>query len=361
MELKAVLVVGAEPTPETERWSGHPISSLELFGKPIVQHLVERLNRFGVDSVTIVVPQGHPVLQPTRGVNIVSSAPDQLWRSAETVFNLYAQDGAEIVVAMRVGPYIEFELEHILYFHHENKNRVTRLIDGDGQPLPLAIVDASRRNDAAFLFRSQLCETRVPGADLVFRGYVNPLRDIADFRRLAQDALMLDCELRPEAPEVKPGVWAAEDAVIEKGARLVAPCYIGGGAKVRAGAVVTRMACIERNSEVDLGTMVDDSSILPFSYVGPGLDICHSIVGYSKVANLPKNATVAIADPKLTAELATSAVKRRLGAYAESFTAAAAAVMTNLTSKRSAAPSETGNVEHGAAPAKSARAAAKAG
>jgi carbonic anhydrase/acetyltransferase-like protein (isoleucine patch superfamily) len=275
------------------------------------------------------------------------------------VFNLYAQSGAEIVVALRLGPYVEFDLEQILHFHHERKNRVTRVIESNGSSLEMCVIDASRRNDAAFLFRSELKETRVPSEDYVFSGYVNRLREIGELRQLTEDALMLDCELRPDGEQIKPGVWVGKDAEISKDARVVAPCFVGAGAKVQPGAVITRMSAVERHAEIDLGTVVENSNVLPLSYVGPGLDICHAVLGYSKIASLQRNATVALCDPKLTAELSSSRFVRAVGGYAETLTRAAAAVMTSFSSKRSAEPAEAATVEHAQRLEKS-RAAAKA-
>ena len=358
MELKAVVLVGSTD-PQAERWSAHPIANLEVLGKSIADHVIDRLQRFGVDSVTLIAAPGMWERAARRGVNVVTAAPDQQWRSAETVFNLYAQAGAEIVVALRLGPYVEFDLEQILHFHHERKNRVTRVVAGDGASLEMCVIDASRRNDAAYLFRSELHDTRVASEDYVFSGYVNPLREIGDVRRLTQDALMLDCELRAEAEQIKPGVWVAEGAEISRDARLVAPCYIGAGAKVRSGAVITRMSVVERNAEIDLGTVVENSSVLPLSYVGPGLDVCNAVLGYSKIASLARNATVAVCDPKLTAELSPSRVVRAVGGYAETLSRAAGAVMTSFSAKRNAEPGETANVEHAPRLEKS-RAAAKA-
>jgi carbonic anhydrase/acetyltransferase-like protein (isoleucine patch superfamily) len=366
MEIKAVVLVGNTDS-QTERWSQHPISCLEVLGKPVVDHVIDRLQRFGVDSVTLIAAPGTCERAPRRGVNIVTAAADQLWRSAETVFNLYAQAGAEIVVALRMGPYVEFDLEQIFYFHHERKNRVTRVVDPNGASLEICIIDGSRRNDAAFLFRAAFKEMRLPAEDYVFSGYVNHLREIADLRRLTQDALMLDCELRPDAEQIKPGVWVGDGVELSKDARLVAPCFIGAGAKVHSGAVVTRLSAIERNAEIDLGTVVEDSNILPLSYVGPGLDVCHAVLGYSKIASLPRNATVALCDPQLAAELSSSRFVRAVGGYAETVSRAAAAVITSFSAKRTAEPNEAANVEHASrtdqelAKLERSRAAAKAG
>jgi NDP-sugar pyrophosphorylase family protein len=361
MELKAILIQGGHPNPESERWAGLPISGLEMLGKPVFEHIADRLLRFGVDAVTLVTTQETAAQRRSgRRLNVITTAPAQLWRSAETVFNLYAQAGAEIVLAIRLGPYIEIDVDTLLHFHHERKNRVTRVLDPEGRSLDFCVIDASRRNDGACLFRSALRETRLPSEEFRFNGYCNALEQISDLRRLTQDALMLDCELRPAGTELKPGVWAADGASIAKDARLVAPCFIGANAKVRSGAVITRMSAVEHDAEVDLGTMIEDSSVMPLSYVGPGLDICHSVVGYSKVANLPRNATVAICDPKLAAELSPSPLVRKVGGLAETVSKAAAAIAGSFTSKHTAPAEDTAKVEHGAPAAERSQAAAKA-
>lgn len=360
MELKAIIVQGGTETAGgQEHWVGHALSSLEVLGKPVIEHVAERLQRFGVDGMTLVTSEPVTGARSRKGPNVVTAAAAQVWRAAETVFNLYAQTGAEIVIVMRVGPYVEFDLDMLLHFHHEKKNRVTRVVDANGRPLEIAVIDASRRNDAAVLLRSGLKEMRSAAEDFRFSGYVNPLHEIGDVRRLAQDALTLDCEIRPDGEQIKPGVWVGEGADVAKDARLVAPCFVGAKAKIHSGVVITRMAAVERNAEVDLGTMVEDSSILPLSYVGPGLDICHSIVGHSKIANLPRNATVTLCDPKLTAELSPSLLVRKVGALAEVIGAAASSVIGSITAKHSAAPAAAGEVEH-ATLAEKTRAAAKA-
>jgi carbonic anhydrase/acetyltransferase-like protein (isoleucine patch superfamily) len=360
MELRAILIQGGSHQPQSEQWTGQHISNLEVLGKPVIEHIIDRLQRFGVDMITIVTAEDVQARRPRNNVNVVTAAPDQLWRSAESVFNQYAQTGAEIVIAQRVGPYIEFDLDSLLHFHNGNKNRVTRVVNVNGERLQLTVIEASRRNDGAYLIRNQLLEPRVAGADYYFTSYVNPLQQIADVRKLAQDALMLDCEIRPAGFEIKPGVWAGDGAEIAKDVRLVAPCYIGAGTKIRTGAVVTRMSSIERNAEVDIGTMVEDSSIMPLSYVGPGLDICHSVVGYSKISSVPRNATVAICDPKLTGQLSPSAFVRRVGGFADAVIKVVAAVIASFTTKHAAQAAETATAEHAAPVTEKSRAAAKA-
>jgi hypothetical protein len=105
--------------------------------------------------------------------------------------------------------------------------------------------------------------------------------------------------------------------MIEKGARVLAPAFIGESARVRAGAVITRCSSIEHHAQVDCGSVVENSSVLPYSYVGAGLDLAHSVAGMRQVANLRRDVIVEIADPKLIDQVSATAGRNVLSSAAE--------------------------------------------
>ena len=249
-------------------------------------------------------------------VRWVSNAED-IWRTSENQFSEYAQAGAELVIAMRLGAYAEINFEELLQSHLDQKARLTSAQDGEGQ-LGTFVISASRRNDAAFLFRHGLTKCRSECAYYDFRGYANRLRSARDLHRLAQDALFRRIELAPSGREMRPGVWVGEGARIERGSRILAPAFVGSRVRVRAAAVITRGSALEHHSEIDCGSIVECSALLPFSYVGAGLDVCHSVVGFRRVAHLQHNLEVEIADPKLVSQISTSASLRLLGKLAGS-------------------------------------------
>jgi carbonic anhydrase/acetyltransferase-like protein (isoleucine patch superfamily) len=146
---------------------------------------------------------------------------------------------------------------------------------------------------------------------------MNPLAGPSDLRQFAIDILMLTTETQPAGKQIRPGVWVMPGAQIEKGARLLAPAFVGAFAKVRAGAVVTRCTTVEHHSQVDCGTVVENSSILAYSYVGAGLDLAHCVVGAGQLASLRRNTVVEIRDYKLIAHLAASSGRKLLGSATE--------------------------------------------
>jgi hypothetical protein len=171
------------------------------------------------------------------------------------------------------------------------------------QPLEIFSITASRRNDAASLFRSRLTRCRSNCPPFVQMGYLNSLVDTRDLRQLAIDILTLKTETRPAGKQIKPGVWVAPRARIEKDARILAPAFIGWSVRIGSGAVVTRCTAVERCAQVDCGTVVENSTVLPYSYVGAGLDLSHSVAGIGQIANLRRDVTVAVTDEKLIGQV----------------------------------------------------------
>jgi carbonic anhydrase/acetyltransferase-like protein (isoleucine patch superfamily) len=238
-----------------------------------------------------------------------------VWRTAELVFNEFAQGGADLVLALRIGPYAELDVERLLQFHLDQRTRVTAIEDQHG-PLDAFVISASRRNDAAYLFRHKLAAMRSAGGRFLFTGYINHLTNVHDLRRLATDALTLRTHIEPSGQQIKPGVWAENGARIHHGARILAPAFVGTHSKIHAAVVLTRGAVIEHHSEIDCGTVVENSTVLPYTYVGAGLDLSHAVAGFHRIEHLRRNVAVEINDPKLLSSAPLAAPVRALVAAA---------------------------------------------
>jgi hypothetical protein len=289
-------------------WSAAPLALVEVAGRSPLERIAGRLRRYGVSQTTVVLeapvaPQ--PADNSADGLRYFMTSRQRFWRTAENAFNEMAQEGAELVLVLRLGTYVEADFERLVQFHLERGCRVSQLVD-NARNLEMFCISASRRNDAASLFRSGLAHCRSECPVLEHQGYANPLASAADLRQFAIDILTLETETSPAGEQWRPGIWVAPGARIEKGARLLAPAFIGRAARLRSGVVVTRCSSIEHHAEVDCGTVVENSSVLPYSYLGAGLDLAHSVVGMSAIANLRRNAVVEVADPRLVGHIAAT-------------------------------------------------------
>jgi hypothetical protein len=283
-------------------------------GKSLVEHTSDRLRRFGIDEITVIcenhLPDPDPVVAPQSAQRLIVDRQN-LWSACQGVFNDLAQSGAEVVLVQRLGAYLEVNFEHLMQFHLDRRAHVTAVSNGH-RSLDLVAISASRRNDAAFLFRQGLKEFRVLPAKYTFAGYSNPMSSPGDLRQLTCDALLQRTELSPVGDQVRPGIWMGHGARIERGARLVAPAYLGAGARIRAAALVTRASSVGRHAEIDCGTIVDASNVLPYTYVGAALELTNCITGFKRLINLERNAEVDIADTKLLNLRSANASRRAL-------------------------------------------------
>lgn len=312
MDVRAVIIVGSGHG-DTERFAGTPIALLDVLGRSALDRITDRLGQQGVSAISVVGELSERVANGRRPNVSYTYTDGSPWRAAETAFNEQAQAGAELILVIRLGAYVELNVEQFIQFHLDNTARVTALVDREGNSLDHFAISASRRNDAAFLLRSELKQFRSGCVQFPFSGYVNRLLSAAGLRQMVIDAFSGDNQIAPCGEQIKPGVWVAEGARIQRGARLLAPCFIGANAKIRAHAVIARCSTVERDGCVDFGTVVENSSILPYASVGAGLDLMHSVIGFHRLAHLVRQTEVEITDPKLVNAISSAAHVRALG------------------------------------------------
>jgi NDP-sugar pyrophosphorylase family protein len=251
---------------------------VEVLGRSVVARLIDEFGRAGFDSAT----------------QIERRSLDEAWGVATQQLLTYKNGGASAVVVVRANAYIDLDLKDLLQFHRVQRQAFTRAFDAEGDPLDVWVVDPSGIQEGTDILSALNAASPVR---YLVRGYVNRLKGPADLRRLAVDGLTSRCRLRPQGTESRPGVWMDDGAQVHKDARIVAPVFIGRGARIAEQCLITRCSSIETNCHIDYGTVVEDSSIFPNSYVGIGLDLSHSIVDGNNLLNLERGVTLEIADP----------------------------------------------------------------
>jgi carbonic anhydrase/acetyltransferase-like protein (isoleucine patch superfamily) len=322
MDIRGLVLINSEAESGTEpnHFGEVPLALVDVAGKSALMRTAERLRKFGVGPVTAVIEEAPTIsvrgLQGEPGLTSMISPRERFWRTAENAFNDLVQAGAEIVILIKLGCYFEPDFDAVIQSHLDHNCRVSKL-SYEGLPLEVFCISASRRNDAASLFRTNLSKCRTDCEIVEQNGYFNPLSNACDLRQLAIDILTLQTDTSPAGQQVKPGVWIARGGHVEKGARVIAPAFIGAGACIRSGAVITRCTVVERNSEIDCGTVVENSSVLANSYLGAGLDLAHSVMGMGVIANLRRGATALISDVKLVRSLSDSAAPNFLSSAKE--------------------------------------------
>jgi hypothetical protein len=259
---------------------GTPLVCVEVLGRSVVARLVDEFRRAGFDSATQI--DRRPL--------------EQAWGVATEQLLTSKASGAKAIVVVRANAYIDLDLKDALQFHREQGQVVTRAFDQEG-PLDLWVIDPSGIQEGTDILTALTALSAASPGRYFVRGYVNRLKAPADLRRLVVDGLTSRCRLRPQGSESRPGLWIDEGAQVHRDARIVAPAFIGSGARISEQCLITRCSSIESNCHIDYGTVVEDSSILSNSYVGIGLDLSHSIVDGNNLLNLERGVTLEIADP----------------------------------------------------------------
>jgi len=298
-----------------------PLPLIDVLGSSLLQRAIDNLRNSGVEDITVVADfaQSDAFLMngvPLRNAEVVTANED-LFSSAQEIFREAARGDAEAVFLSRVSSYFEVDMDRLLSHHLHFHNRVTRLWSGsDPLPMEAFMVSTSRMEDGVQLLRNHLHDSSTEGVryrlDEAAGEYVNLLRDANELRRLASDGLHLRCGLNPVGKEVRPGIWVDESSHVASDARLVAPVFIGKRTRIRAGAVITRGSAVEHHCSVDCGTVVENATLLPYSQIGPCLDLSHSVAGERRIVHLKRNVTTEIHDGRMLNSISASPARRLL-------------------------------------------------
>jgi hypothetical protein len=329
MDIRAILLIGgaaANGAHAGERFGTIPLACLDVLGVSVEERVVQRLAHSGITVCSVISDSSGEAAEfflRCRSLNSrahrLHAGSEQLWQVAEQEFQRCAEDGAELIIVVRLGAYVEADYEEMIQHHLDRRNCVTRAVSSDQSPLDLFVLSASARLDATELFQSGLQQLRRESEPFQVKGYVNRLQKASDLRQLALDGLLARNSVTPRGKELKPGIWLGPSARVHRKARIVAPAYIGGGAKIRAAALITRGTVVEQHAIVDCGTVVENTTVLPFTCLGAGLDAMHCIVGFRRIAHLARNVEVEVEDEKLVGMVPLSAVSRLAGSTAALF------------------------------------------
>ena len=328
MDIRAIVLIGGNATGEgkpEERFGNIPLACLDVLGMSVEERVVRSLQRFAVSVCSLIddAPADAAPFARCPGVDPhvkrLHATGEEFWEAAAAQFERCAEEGAELVFVLRLGAYVELDYEEMIQHHLDHRSTVTRAVDPQGAALDLFVVSASARTDVAELFQSRLSRMRRESEPFRVSGYVNRLQSAGDLRRVASDGLLGRNAIAPLGKEKKPGVWLGPGARVHKNARVVAPAYIGAHTKIRASALVTRGSVVERHCVVDCGTVVENTTLLPFTCVGAGLDAMHCVVGFRRVAHLPRQVEVEIFDEKLVGMIPINPLSRLAGSTAALF------------------------------------------
>ena len=267
MELGAFVVVpGGEDFRGIHEVQPHVIATLEnprplyssrkpIVGNDVLQSWIRRIRKLGVQSLWLTSGQKDGTVS----------------RSALAAF---ARQGLKRLLVIKLNSYAEMDLTDLLRFHCENRNPVTEAHDARGQ-LGVCLLDQLALQASEETQNSPADSARTP---YQFSGYAKRISSAMERQELVGDALTGACAMRPFGKQVDEQIWIGEDVTLDRSVRIIGPTYIGARTIIRAGATIGPFASVERDCVVDCGTTVERSTVLPHTYLAPGLFIKHGLV-----------------------------------------------------------------------------------
>jgi hypothetical protein len=259
-------------TPSPSIWlDENPIACWDILGPSILSRMTERLRRHHGRLITVVA-----------GSKNDGQSSSGAW---EKVAVDYARSGVERILVIELGTYTEVDVDELLRCHNQKRSPITEVLS-DQERVGMTLIEAKHLTRNASSLASQLPAFLACSSSYEYTGYSCRLAYPADYRRLVRSALTGQCGIKPMGKEIQPGVWVAPDTRVPGSVRLVGPCYIGSRVRVRSGASIETGSSIEQECEVDCGTTLSDSTVLPGTYIGPGLNVSESVVDGGRLVHL---------------------------------------------------------------------------
>jgi hypothetical protein len=272
-------------------------------GESVLRRTVSQLRDAGVQLIS--------VLDGDAGQHNIQT---QAWERA--VLD-YARSGVEQILLLDLKSYSEINVYELMKFHRDSASPVTNVVDDRGL-LGMSVLCASmldRDSDIS----GRLSALSSCSSTFEFDGFVHRLSSVADYRQLVQYALAGRCNVRPAAAEIQPGVWLGEGARVHPSVRVLGPSFLGGKTRVKAGSVIAPGTSVERECEIDCGTVIENASILPHTYVAPGLRVSNAIVQGSRFIHLGRKLEVELGATGLLGSMENRASRRLLDALGSVF------------------------------------------
>jgi carbonic anhydrase/acetyltransferase-like protein (isoleucine patch superfamily) len=233
-------------------------SRMPILGNDILQSWMERIRKLGVRSMWLT--------SGPRDGNVASSSLAEL-----------ARRGVERLLVIQLKSYAEMDLADLLRFHCERRNPVTEAHDARGQ-LGVCLLDRLALRSTEERYKPFSVPPDCGRIPYQFSGYAKRILSARERQELVGDALTGVCAMRPGGTQIREQIWVGEGVDLAASARFVGPSYIGERTAVCAGATVGPFASVERDCVVDCGTTVERSTVLPHTYLAPGLLIRHALV-----------------------------------------------------------------------------------
>ncbi|GAA3845782.1 mannose-1-phosphate guanyltransferase [Sphaerisporangium flaviroseum] len=323
--MKAVVMAGGEGTRLRPMTANQPKPLLPVVNRPIMEHVLRLLRRHGFTETVVTVQFLAALVRnyfgdgDELGMSLHYATEEIPLGTAGSVKNAADKLRDERFLVISGDALTDIDLTDMLRFHEENGALVTIGLKRVPNPLEfgIIIVDEHGRvqrflekptwgqvfsdtvNTGVYVMEPEVLDevaTGVPvdwsgdvfpkllaqGAPLygyVAGGYWEDIGTHESYLKAQADALSGRVRLDADGFELSPGVWVAEGASVDPDAILKGPLYIGGYAKVEAGAELREFTVLGDNVVVKEGAFLHRAVVHDNVYIGPSAHLRGCVIG----------------------------------------------------------------------------------
>jgi len=231
----------------------------------------------------------------------------------------FVRQGVERLLLIKLKSYAELDLADLLRFHSDRGNPITEAQDARGE-LGISLVDriALHSGTEALAFSGVSEKGQMHQfMPYQFSGYAKRIVSATERQELVGDGLTGACAMKPLGTQIRDKVWVGEGVKIAPSARIIGPVYIGARTTIGAGATIGPFASVEHDCVVDCGTTVEQSTVLPNSYLAPGLLLRNSQVDGRHLEHLRWGAVADLQPAQLGRRIQPRRLRRSLFSKAD--------------------------------------------
>jgi mannose-1-phosphate guanylyltransferase / phosphomannomutase len=324
--MKAVVMAGGEGTRLRPLTANQPKPMLPLANRPIMEHIVSHVRRFGITDIVVTVQFLASQVRnyfgdgTDMGVNLTYATETTPLGTAGSVRNA-AEQLRETFIVVSGDALTDIGLDEVISLHRQRGAMVTVALKRMENPLEFGIVITSGDgridrflekphwgqvfsdtvNTGIYVLEPEVFDFIPEGrpADFssdvfpallaagkpmyghVATGYWEDVGNLDAYRRAHADILDGRVDVTIPGFQIRPGVWLGEGAEVDPDARLDGPVLIGDFAKVEAGAHLREYTTIGSNVVVKSQAVAHRAVILDNAYVGVGASLRGCVIGRS--------------------------------------------------------------------------------
>ena len=324
--MKAVIMAGGEGTRLRPLTSNHPKPMIPLANRPMMEHIVQLLQRHGFEEIVVTVAFLANAIRnyfgdgSEFGVRMVYATEETPLGTAGSVRNAMDElDERFLVISGDV--LTDIDLSAIVSFHEERKALATIGLTAVENPLEFGIVITNEDgtvqrflekpgwgqvfsdtvNNGIFVLEPEvfdfipagqavdfssevfpkLLDDAKPLYGYVCEGYWEDVGTLEAYVSAHKDVLDHKVDVDVPGFRLDAGVWLGEGAEIDPAARVEGPAVIGDNARVEAGARLGPYTVLGSNVMVQAGADLERVIVHDAVYLGPGVRLRGTVIGRS--------------------------------------------------------------------------------